>query len=29
MSKIIELKNVNKWFDTFQYLKEMNFEVNQ
>ena len=29
MSKIIELKNVNKWFDKFQALKEVNLEVNQ
>ena len=28
MSKIIELKNVNKWFDKFQALKEVNLEVN-
>ena len=27
--KIIELKNVNKWFDKFQALKEVNLEVNQ
>ena len=27
MSKIIELKNVNKWFDKFQVLKEINLEV--
>ena len=29
MSKIIELKNVNKWFDKFQALKNINLEVNQ
>jgi general L-amino acid transport system ATP-binding protein len=29
MSKIIELKNVNKWFDKFQALKNVNLEVNQ
>ena len=29
MSKIIELKNVNKWFDKFQVLKNINLEVNQ
>ncbi len=29
MNKIIELKNVNKWFDKFQALKEVNLEVNQ
>ena len=28
MSKIIELKNVNKWFDKFQALKNVNLEVN-
>ncbi len=28
MSKIIELKNVNKWFDKFQALKDVNLEVN-
>jgi general L-amino acid transport system ATP-binding protein len=27
MSNIIELKNVNKWFDKFQVLKEINIEV--
>jgi general L-amino acid transport system ATP-binding protein len=27
MSNIIELKNVNKWFDKFQALKEINLEV--
>jgi len=27
MSNIIELKNVNKWFDKFQVLKEINLEV--
>ena len=27
--KIIELKNVNKWFDKFQALKDVNLEVNQ
>ena len=29
MSKIIQLKNVNKWFDKFQALKDVNLEVNQ
>ena len=29
MSKIIELKNVNKGFDKFQALKDVNLEVNQ
>ena len=29
MSKIIELKNVNKWFDKFQVLKNINLDVNQ
>ena len=29
MSKIIERKNVNKWFDKFQALKDVNLEVNQ
>ena len=29
MGKIIELKNVNKWFDKFQALKNINLEVNQ
>ena len=29
MSKIIELKNVNKWFDKFQALKDINLDVNQ
>ena len=29
MSKIIELKNVNKWFDKFQALKDINLEVKQ
>ena len=29
MTKIIELKNVNKWFDKFQALKNINLEVNQ
>ncbi len=29
MSNIIELINVNKWFDKFQVLKEINLEVNQ
>ena len=29
MSKIIELKNVNKWFDKFQALKDINLGVNQ
>ena len=28
MSKIIELKNVNKWFDKFQVLKGINLVVN-
>ena len=28
MSKIIELKNVNKWFDKFQALKDVKLEVN-
>ena len=27
MGKIIELKNVNKWFDKFQVLKDINLEV--
>ena len=27
MSNIIELKNVNKWFDKFQVLKEINLKV--
>ena len=27
MSKIIELKNVNKWFDKFQALKDVSLEV--
>ena len=27
MSKIIELKNVNKWFDKFQVLKDIDLEV--
>jgi general L-amino acid transport system ATP-binding protein len=27
MSNIIDLKNVNKWFDKFQVLKEINLEV--
>jgi general L-amino acid transport system ATP-binding protein len=27
MSNIIELKNVNKWFDKFQALKDVNLEV--
>jgi len=27
VSNIIELKNVNKWFDKFQVLKEINLEV--
>ena len=27
MSKIIELKNVNKWFDKFQVLKNIDLEV--
>ena len=29
MSNIIELKNVNKWFDKFQVLKDINLKVNQ
>ena len=29
MSKIIELKNVNKWFEKFQVLKEINLEVKE
>ena len=29
MSNIIELKNVNKWFDKFQVLKDINLEVNE
>ena len=29
MSKIIELKNVNKWFDKFQALKDVSLDVNQ
>ena len=29
MSNIIELKNVNKWFDKFQVLKDINLEVSQ
>ena len=29
MSNIIELKNVNKWFDKFQVLKVINLQVNQ
>ena len=29
MTKIIELKNVNKWFEKFQALKDINLEVNQ
>ena len=29
MSNIIELKNVNMWFDKFQVLKEINLTVNQ
>ena len=29
MSKIIELKNVNKWYDKFQALKDINLESNQ
>ena len=27
MSKIIELKNVNKWFDKFQALKDVSFSA--
>ena len=27
MSKIIELKNVNKWFDKFQVLKDIDLQV--
>ena len=29
MSKIIELKNVNKWFDKFHVLKNIKLDVNQ
>jgi|TARA_B110000438_G_scaffold182334_1_gene174254 general L-amino acid transport system ATP-binding protein len=29
MSKIIELKNVSKWFDKFQALNDVSLEVNQ
>ena len=29
MSNIIELKKVNKWFDKFQVLKDINLTVNQ
>ena len=29
MSNIIELKNVNKWFDKFQVLEDINLTVNQ
>ena len=29
MSNIIELKNVNKWFDKFKVLKDINLKVNQ
>ena len=29
MSNIIQLKNVNKWFDKFQVLKDINLTVNQ
>ena len=29
MSNIIELKNVNKWFDKFQALKDVSLDVNQ
>ena len=29
MKNIIELKNVNKWFDKFQALKDVNLEVKQ
>ena len=29
MTTIIELKNVNKWFDDFQVLKDVNLEVKQ
>ena len=29
MGKIIELKKVNKWFDKFQALKDIDLEVNQ
>ena len=29
MSKIIELKNVNKWFDKFQALKDVSLEVEE
>ena len=28
MSNIIELKNVNKWFDKFQVLKEIILKLN-
>jgi general L-amino acid transport system ATP-binding protein len=28
VSKIIELKNINKWFDKFQALKDVSLEVN-
>ena len=28
MTNIIELKNVNKWFDKFQVLKDINLSVN-
>ena len=27
MGKIIELKNVNKWFDKFPVLKDIDLEV--
>ena len=27
--KIIEMKNVNKWFGDFQVLKDVNLDVNQ
>ena len=28
-NKIIEMKDVNKWFGDFQVLKDVNLEVNQ
>ena len=27
--KIIQMQNVNKWFDDFHVLKDVNLEVNQ
>ena len=27
--KVIEFKNVNKWYGKFQVLKEINFHVNK